>query len=90
MYLGDSESSTFWLNVLTELQNRGVEDILIACMDKLTGFKETIGVAYPRTEIQQCVIHQIRNSLKYISYKDSKEFLADLKLGILSRYQGYG
>lgn len=80
MYLGDSESSTFWLNVLTELQNRGVQDILIACIDNLTGFKEAIGVAYPRTEIQQCVIHQIRNSLKYISYKDSKEFLADLKL----------
>jgi putative transposase len=80
MYLGDSESSTFWLNVLTELQNRGVKDILIACIDNLTGFKEAIGVAYPRTEIQQCVIHQIRNSMKYISYKDSKEFLADLKL----------
>jgi putative transposase len=80
MYLGDSESSTFWLNVLTELQNRGVQDILIACIDNLAGFKEAISVAYPRTEIQQCVIHQIRNSLKYISYKDSKEFLADLKL----------
>jgi putative transposase len=80
MYLGHSESSTFWLNVLTELQNRGVEDILIACIDNLTGFKEAISTAFPRTEIQQCVIHQVRNSMKYIAYKDSKEFLLDLKL----------
>lgn len=80
MWLGNSESSSFWLNVLTELANRGVEDILIACIDNLTGFKEAISSAFPRTEIQQCVIHQLRNSLKYISYKDKKEFLADLKL----------
>ncbi|OJW72871.1 MAG: IS256 family transposase [Candidatus Amoebophilus sp. 36-38] len=80
MYVGDSESSSFWLNVLTELQNRGIGDILIACIDNLTGFKEAIEVAFPKTEIQQCVIHQVRNSMKYISYKDSKEFLAELKL----------
>ena len=80
MWLGNSESSSFWLHVLTELQNRGVEDILIACIDNLTGFKEAISTVFPRTEIQQCVIHQVRNSIKYISYKDSKEFLADLKL----------
>ena len=80
MYIGHSESATFWLNVLTELQNRGLEDILIACIDNLQGFKEAIRSIYPQTEIQQCVVHQIRNSLKYVASKDSKEFMQDLKL----------
>lgn len=80
MYIGHSESSSFWLTILTELQNRGVKDILIACIDNLQGFKEAIRSIYPQTEIQQCVVHQIRNSLKYISSKDSKEFMQDLKL----------
>lgn len=79
MYLGASESASFWLNVLTELQNRGVEDILIACIDNLTGFKDAIGSVFPKTEIQQCIVHQVRNSMRYIPEKDSKEFLKDLK-----------
>jgi putative transposase len=80
MYLGGNESSSFWLNVLTELQNRGVQDILIACIDNLAGFKEAISSIFPQTEIQQCIIHQVRHSMKYVSYKDSKELLGDLKL----------
>lgn len=79
MWLSGSESSSFWLNVLTELRNRGVEDILIACIDNLTGFKEAISSVFPQTEIQQCVIHQVRYTMKYISYKDNKEVLNDLK-----------
>lgn len=79
MYLGGNESSTFWLSVLTELQNRGVEDILIACIDNLAGFKEAISTVFPQTEIQQCIIHQLRHSIKYVSYKHSKEVLSDLK-----------
>jgi len=79
MYLGASESASFWLNVLTELQNRGVEDILITCIDNLTGFKGAINSVFPKTEIQQCIVHQVRNSMRYIPEKDSKEFLKDLK-----------
>jgi len=79
MYLGASESASFWLNVLTELQNRGVEDILIASIDNLSGFKEAVSSVFPRTEIQQCIVHQVRNSMRYIPEKDSKEFLNDLK-----------
>lgn len=78
-YIGENESSKFWLSVLTELSNRGVKDILIICIDNLKGFKEAINSIYPDTEVQLCVIHQIRNSLKYISYKDYKAFLNDLK-----------
>lgn len=65
--------------MLTDLHNRGVEDILIACVDGLTGFPEAIATIYPNTEVQQCVIHQIRNSLKYVASKHQKEFIADLK-----------
>ena len=79
MYLGASESASFWLTVLTELQNRGVEDILIASIDNLSGFKEAIASIFPKTEIQQCIVHQVRNSMRYIPEKDSKEFLKDLK-----------
>ena len=79
MYLGKSESASFWLKILTELKNRGLKDVLIACIDNLKGFKEAISTTLHKTEIQQCVIHQIRNSMKYISHKDSKEFLTDLK-----------
>jgi len=79
-WVGDgSESANFWLSVITDLQSRGVKDILIACMDGLTGFKEAILAVFPKTDIQRCVIHQIRNSLKYISWKDRKAFVADLK-----------
>lgn len=79
MYLGVNESASFWLTVLTELQNRGVEDILIACIDNLSGFKEAITSVFAETEIQQCIVHQIRNSMRYIPEKDKKEFLSDLK-----------
>ncbi len=74
-----SESSNFWLSVITDLQSRGVKDILIACMDGLTGFKEAVLAVFPQTDIQRCIIHQIRNSLKYISWRDQKAFIVDLK-----------
>lgn len=79
-WVGDgSESANFWLSVITDLQSRGVKDILIACMDGLTGFKDAVLAVFPKTDIQRCIIHQIRNSLKYISWKDHKIFVADLK-----------
>lgn len=80
MYLSHSEGANFWLSVLTDLQNRGVKDILIACIDGLKGFPDAIKSVFPDTIIQLCVIHQIRNSRKYISYKHQKEFVRDLKL----------
>lgn len=79
MYLSESEGANFWLSVLTDLSNRGVQDILIACTDNLKGFSEAILSIYPKAEIQSCIIHQIRNSLKYIASKDKKEFMTDLK-----------
>lgn len=79
MYISESEGANFWLQVLTDLQNRGLEDILIACTDNLKGFKEAILSVYPRTEVQLCIVHQIRNSLKYVASKDQKEFMRDLK-----------
>lgn len=79
LYLSESEGANYWLSVLTDLHNRGVQDILIACVDGLTGFPEAIATIYPDTEIQQCVIHQIRNSIKYVASKHQKEFMADLK-----------
>jgi transposase-like protein len=79
LYLSDSEGSNFWLSVLTDLQIRGVKDILIACIDGLKGFPEAINSIFPKTEIQLCIIHQIRNSLKYIVSKDQKQFMVDLK-----------
>lgn len=80
MYLSESEGANFWLQVLTDLNNRGVQDILIACTDNLKGFSEAILSVFPKTEIQTCIVHQIRNSLKYIASKDQKKFMADLKL----------
>ena len=79
LYLSENEGANYWLTVLTDIQNRGVEDILIACVDGLTGFPEAINSLYPQTEIQLCIIHQIRNSLKYVASKDQKAFMADLK-----------
>ena len=78
-YTAETEGARFWLQVLTDLKNRGVEDVLIACVDGLKGFPEAIQTVYPKTEVQLCIIHQIRHSLKYISHKDRKEFLSDLK-----------
>lgn len=80
MYVSESEGATFWLSVLSDLRNRGVEDILIASIDNLKGFAEAIQSTFPKTEIQSCIVHQIRNSLKYVTSKDQKAFLADLKL----------
>jgi len=79
LYLSESEGAKFWLQVLTDLSNRGVKDILIASVDGLTGFPEAINYIFPQTEVQLCVIHQIRNSLKYVTSKDQKEFMKDLK-----------
>lgn len=79
IWVGGNESSKFWLGVLNDLKNRGVEDILIACKDGLSGFSEAISSVFPKTEIQLCVIHQIRNSMKYVSYKEIKELMFDLK-----------
>jgi len=80
LYIGENESSTFWLSVLTDLQNRGIHDILIACVDGLKGFPEAISSIFPKTEVQTCIVHQIRNSLKYVGSKHQKEFMKDLKL----------
>jgi len=79
MYVSESEGANFWMGVLTDLQNRGVEDILIACIDNLKGFAEAIEAVFPKTDVQTCVVHQIRNSLKYVASKDQKEFIKDLK-----------
>jgi len=79
MYVSESESARFWLQVLNDLRSRGVEDILIASIDNLNGFKEAISTIYPKTDIQLCIIHQIRNTMKYLAWKDSREFLKDLR-----------
>ena len=79
MWIGEHETSKFWLVVLNELRNRGVQDILICCVDNLKGFNEAIGACFPEAEIQKCIVHQIRNSIRYVSYKDVKKVLADLK-----------
>ena len=77
--VGENESSKYWLSVLNELKNRGVKDILIICADGLTGIKEAIAAAFPKTEYQRCIVHQVRNTLKYVPDKDRKAFAADLK-----------
>jgi putative transposase len=79
IWIGESESAKFWLNVLNELKNRGVKDILILSVDNLSGISEAINASFPNTQIQKCVVHQIRNSTKFVSYKDLKKFTADLK-----------
>lgn len=77
--IGDNESAKYWLSVLNELKNRGVKDILIICADGLTGIKEAIAAAFPKTEYQRCIVHQVRNTLKYVPDKDRKAFATDLK-----------
>ena len=79
MWVGENESAKFWATVLNGLRNRGVEDIFIACTDNLTGFSDAIAAVFPKTDIQNCIIHQLRNSSKYVSYKDIKALMADLK-----------
>jgi len=80
MYISKSEGANFWLSVLTDLQSRGVRDILIACIDNLSGFSDAINSIFPKTTVQSCIVHQVRNSLKYVSSKNQKEFIKDLKL----------
>jgi len=79
LYISENEGANFWLQVLTDLSNRGIGDILIACIDGLKGFPEAIETIFPKTEVQLCVVHQIRNSLKYVGSKNQKEFMVDLK-----------
>ena len=79
MWVGENESAKFWATVLNGLRNRGVEDIFIACTDNLTGFSAAIEAVFPKTEVQNCIIHQLRNSSKYVSYKDLKALMTDLK-----------
>jgi transposase-like protein len=79
LYISETEGANYWLAVLTELQNRGVKDILIACVDGLSGFPQAINSIYPNTEVQLCIVHKIRSSIKYIASKNQKEFMQDLK-----------
>ena len=79
LQIGENESSKYWLGVLNDLKNRGVKDIMIVCADGLTGIKEAINTAFPETEYQRCIVHQVRNTLKYVPYKDKKAFATDLK-----------
>jgi len=79
VWIGENESSKFWLSVLNDLKNRGVRDIYLFCVDGLTGFREAIEAVYPKSQIQRCIIHQIRSSTRYVSYKDIKELMRDLK-----------
>jgi transposase-like protein len=79
LWVGEAEGAKFWLNVLTELKNRGVKDILIACVDGLKGFPEAIATVYPKTQIQLCIVHMVRNSLKYVSWKERKTVAKDLR-----------
>ena len=79
LWMSENEGAKFWVSVLTELKNRGVQDILIACVDGLKGFPDAIAVEYPQTRIQLCIVHMVRNSLKYVSWKDYRAVTADLK-----------
>ena len=98
MYVGENESAKYWLGIVNGLRNRGVKDILIACMDGLNGFPQAVEAVFPQAEIQQCVIHQIRSSTKYVSYKDIRAVMADLKAvygapteeAALSALEGFG
>lgn len=91
LQIGENESSKYWLGVLNDLKNRGVKDIMLICADGLTGIKEAIAAAFPITEYQRCIVHQVRNTLRYVSYKDMKKFAADLKTIYLApnEQQGY-
>ena len=80
IYVCEKEGASFWMSVLNDLKERGVEDILIACVDGLKGFPDAINSTFPQTEVQLCIVHMVRNSLKYIIHKDRKEVMADLKM----------
>ena len=91
LQIGENESSKYWLGVLNDLKNRGVKDVMVICAEGLTGIKEAIAAAFPDTEYQRCIVHQVRNTLKYVSYKDMKAFASDLKTIFLApnEQQGY-
>lgn len=78
-YVSESEGAKFWLSVLSDLHDRGVKDILIACIDNLNGFEQAITTVFPHTEVQSCIVHQVRNTMKYVASKDSKTVMADIK-----------
>jgi transposase-like protein len=79
IWIGEAESAKFWLSVLSEMKSRGTTDVLLCCVDNLTGFSEAIAAAFPQTQVQKCLVHQVRNSLRFVSYKDVKKLVADLK-----------
>ncbi len=79
VWIGENESAKFWLSVMNDLKNRGVKDVYVFCVDGLTGFREAINAAFPKSQIQRCIVHQIRSSTKYVNWKDLKEVMADLK-----------
>jgi transposase-like protein len=79
LWLSENEGAKFWLSVLTELKNRGIKDIFVACVDGLTGFPDAIGAVFPKTQVQLCIVHKVRNSLRFVSWKDRKLIAADLK-----------
>src|SRR5512137_2730914 len=79
MWISENEGAKFWLSVLTELKNRGVKDVFIACVDGLTGFPDAIAAVFPKTQVQLCIVHMVRNSLRFVSWKDRKEVAADLR-----------
>ena len=79
VWIGENESSKFWLSVMNDLRNRGIQDVYVFCVDGLAGFREAIGAAFPKSQIQRCIVHQIRSSTKYVNWKDMKEVMADLK-----------
>ena len=79
VWIGENESAKFWLSVMNDLKNRGSRDVYVFCVDGLTGFREAIGAAFPKSQIQRCIVHQIRSSTKYVNWKDMKEVMADLK-----------
>lgn len=92
MWISETESASFWMNVLTDLKARGVEDILISCTDNLAGIRQAINAVYPNTVTQLCVVHQIRNSARYVTWKERKQFMADLRLvyGAINKEAAYG
>ena len=79
IHIGENESAKYWLGVLNELKNRGVKDVLVICADGLSGMKEAVNAAFPQTELQRCIVHQVRNTLKYVGAKNKKAFANDLK-----------
>ena len=90
LQIGENESSKYWLGVLNALKNRGVKDVMVICADGLTGIKEAINAAFPEAEYQRCIVHQVRNTLKYVSYKDMKDFASDLRTIYLAPTEGLG